>query len=54
MSCCGVCGGQKPEAEVKEPTEAPLFEELPKEGEKQPPVVDGDGQIAGNTALGEA
>ena len=54
MSCCGVCGGQKSEAEVKEPQEAPLFEELPKEGDNQPPVVDGDGQTAGSTASSEA
>jgi len=51
MSCCGVCGGQKPEADVKE---APLFEELPKEGEYQPPVDGGDAQTAGDTASDEA
>lgn len=54
MSCCGVCGGQKPAADVKEAPEAPLFEELPKEGEYQSSVDGGDAQTAGDTASDEA
>ena len=54
MSCCGVCGGQKPAADVKEAPEAPLFEGLPKEGEDQPPGGGGDARTAGDTASDEA